>query len=50
MHERNSGLLKHSREEGHNHTWAKYFQELGINYWPTVKQKISEALIIKKLK
>ena len=32
MHERNSGLLKHSREEVHNHTWSKYFQELGINY------------------
>ena len=32
MHERNPGLLKHSHEEGRNHTWEKDFQVLGINY------------------
>ena len=48
--DKNSHILKHSREEGQNHVWDKDFQVLGNNYRSALKRKISEALIIKQLK
>ena len=30
--DKNSHILKHSREEGHTHVWDKYFKVLGNNY------------------
>ena len=48
--DKNSHILKHSREEGQNHVWDKDFQVLGNNYCSALKRKISEALMIKQLK
>ena len=48
--DKNSPLLKHSRDAGHNHVWYKDFKMLGNNYRSTFKRKISEALFIKQLK
>ena len=45
-----SHLLKHSREEGHQHVWIPDFKILGSNYSSKFKRKISEALFIKTLK
>ena len=48
--DRNSHILKHSREEGHNHVWDKDFKVLDNNFRSAFKRKISEALFIKQLK
>ena len=48
--DKNSHILKHSREEGHTHVWDKYFKVLGNNYRSAFKRKIIEALLIKQLK
>ena len=48
--EKNSHLLKHSHDAGHNHVWYKDFKVLCTNYRFTFKRKISEALFIKQLK
>ena len=48
--DKNSHLLKHSRDAGYNHLWYKDFKVLGTNHRFTFKRKISEALFIKQLK
>ena len=48
--DKNSHILKHSREEGHTHVWDKNFKVLGNSYRSSLKRKISEALFIKQLK
>ena len=48
--DKNSHILKHSREEGHTHLWDRDFKVLGNNYHSAFKRKISEALFIKQLK
>ena len=45
--DKNSHILKHSREEAQSHVWDKHFKELGNNYRSALKWKISEALFIK---
>ena len=49
-HDKNSHLLKHSREKNHQHVWENNFKVLGNNYCSNFKRKISEALFIKQLK
>ena len=44
--DKNSHILKHSREEGHTYVWDKDFKVLGKNYCSAFKRKISEALFI----
>ena len=48
--DKNSQILKHSREEGHTRVWDKDFKVLGNNYRSAFKRKISKALFIKQLK
>ena len=48
--DKNSHILKNSREEGHTHVWDVDFKFLGNNYHSAFKPKISEALFIKQLK
>ena len=48
--DKNSHILKHSREEGHTHVWDKDFKVLGNSCHLACKRKISEALFIKQLK
>ena len=48
--DKNSHLLKHSREKNHQHVWKNDFKVLGNNYRSNFKRKISEALFIKQLK
>ena len=48
--DKNSHILKSSREEGHTHVWDKDFKVLGNNYRSAFKRKINEALFIKHLK
>ena len=48
--DKNSHLLKHSREKNHEHVWENDFKVLGNNYHSNFKSKISEALFIKQLK
>ena len=48
--DKNSHILKHSREEGHTHVWGKDFNVLGNNYRSAFIGKIGEALFIKQLK
>ena len=48
--DKNSHILKHSREERHTHVWDKDFKGLGINYRSAFRRKISEPLFIKPLK
>ena len=48
--DKNSHLLKHSREKNHQHVWENDFKVLGNNYRSNFKRKISEALFIKQLK
>ena len=48
--DKNSHILKHSREEGHTRVWDKDFKVLGNNYRSAFKRKISKALFIKQLK
>ena len=45
--DKNSHLLKHSREKNHQHVWKNDFKVLGNNYRSNFKRKISEALLIK---
>ena len=46
--DKNSHILKHSREEGHSNVWDKNLKVLGSIYRSAFKRKISEAL--KQLK
>ena len=48
--DKNSHILKHSREEGYTHVWDGDFKVLDNNYRSAFKRKISEALFIKQLK
>ena len=48
--DKNSHLLKHSREKNHQHVWENDFKVLGNNYRSNVKRKISHAIFIKQLK
>ena len=48
--DKNSQILKHSREEGHTHVCDKDFKVSGNNYRSGFKWKISEALFLKQLK
>ena len=48
--DKNSHLLRHSREKNHQHMWENDFKVLGNNYRSNIKRKISEALFIKQLK
>ena len=48
--DKNSHLLKHSREKNHEHVWENDFKVFGINYHSNFKSKISEAHFIKQLK
>ena len=47
--DKNSHLLKHSREKNHQHVWENDFKVLGNNYRSNFKRKISEALFTKQL-
>ena len=49
-HDKNSHLLKHSREKNHQHVWENNFKVLDNNYRSNFKRKISEAVFIKQLK
>ena len=40
--DKNSHLLKHSREKNHQHVWENDFKVLGNNYRSNFKEKISE--------
>ena len=46
--DKNSHILKQSREEGHTHVWDKDFKVLGKNYRSAFKRKISKTLFIKQ--
>ena len=46
--DKNSHILKHSREEGHTHVWGKDFKVLGNKYCSAFIGKIGEALFIKQ--
>ena len=48
--DKNSHLLKHSREKNHQHACENDVKVLGNNYRSNFKRKISEALLIKQLK
>ena len=49
--DKNSHILKHSREEVHNHIWDKNLKVLDSIYRSAFKSKISEALNqLKQLK
>ena len=48
--DKNSNILKHSREEDHSHIWDKNFKVLRKIYCSTLKRNISEVLFIKQLK
>ena len=48
--DKKSHLLKHARENGHNHVWKDDFKILNSNYRNSIKRKISEALYIRQLK
>ena len=48
--DKNSHILKHSREEGHTHVSGKDFKVLGNNYRSPFKRRNSKALFIKQLK
>ena len=48
--DKNSHLLKHSREKNHQHVWENDFKLLGNDWRSNFKRKISEALFIKQLK
>ena len=48
--DKNSHLLKHSREKNHQHVWENDFKVLGNTYCSNFKRKITEALFIKQLK
>ena len=48
--DKNSHLLKHSREKNHQHACENDVKVLGNNYRSNFKRKISEALFIKQLK
>ena len=41
--DKNSNIIKHSREEGHSYVQDKDFKGLGNNYRSAFKWKISEA-------
>ena len=48
--DKNSHLLKHSREKNHQHVWENHFKVLGNTYRSNFKRKISEAIFIKQFK
>ena len=48
--DKNSRVLKHSRETNHHHVWQDNFTIIGSNYKSDFKRKISEALFIKRHK
>ena len=48
--DKNSHLLKHSREKNRQHACENDVKVLGNNYRSNFKRKISEALFIKQLK
>ena len=43
--DKNSHLLKHTREKGHTHVWENDFMILGNNYQSNLKRKISEPFL-----
>ena len=45
-----SHILNHAHENSHTHVWEKDFQISSNNYQSNVKPKISESLVIKRLK
>ena len=45
--DKNSHLLKLSREKNHQHMWENNFKVLGTDYPSNFKMKINEALLIK---
>ena len=45
--DKNSHLLKPSREKNHQNVWENDFKVLGNNYPSNFKMKINEALLIK---
>ena len=45
-----SHILKHSREQKHEHVWKDNFKIIGTNYKNNIKREISEALHIKQRK
>ena len=45
--DKNSHLLKPSREKNNQHVWENDFKVLGNNYPSNFKMKINEALLIK---
>ena len=47
--DKNSHILKHSREKAHEHVWLKDFKILNSNYSSKFKRAVSEALFIKYL-
>ena len=48
--DKNSHLLKNSRENNHQHVWENDFEVLGNNYRSNFERKSSGALFIKQLK
>ena len=43
--DKNSHLLKHSREKNHQHVWENQFKVLVNKYRSNIKRKISEAFL-----